>query len=91
MVAYAIVRDTAVNWEDFHRVAAAPRGLLLHMAGRTPEGVREIEVWRSRRDLERYQRASVRRPDGDASLPLRSPSVREFVVEHVLQQWTENE
>jgi len=88
-VRYAIVRDTATSWEDYRRLAAelgddVPAGLLIHVAGRTAEGVREIEVWSSRGALERYQRERLRPAERRFSRPLRQPTVRELDVERVL-------
>ena len=51
-VPYALVQDVASTWEQYERVAAAqmqpaPRGLILHVAGPTDEGVRIIDIWES--------------------------------------------
>jgi hypothetical protein len=86
---YAVVRDTAVSWEDYRTVAAAlgdepPRGLVLHVAGRTIEGVRVIEVWRSRSALEEYVRERLGPAETAGLRPLREPTVREVVVERVV-------
>lgn len=80
---YAIVRDTPATWEDYRVVNAAdlPRGLLLRFAGPTPEGIREIELWRRRRDLERFE--AEPRPVGPCE-----PVVRLLVVRHVVDTRT---
>jgi hypothetical protein len=88
-VAHAIVRDTATSWEDYRGLAAelgeeVPEGLLIHVAGRTAEGVREIEVWVSRAALARFERERLRPAERRAPRPLRRPTVRELAVEHVL-------
>ena len=52
----AVVRDTPVAWASFEelvRVLAYLPGLVVHAAGPTDEGVRELELWRSRCELER--------------------------------------
>jgi hypothetical protein len=87
-VAHALVRDTATSWEDYRRLAAelgdeVPDGLLIGVAGRTAEGVREIEVWASRDALVRYERDRLRPAERRAPRPLRRPTVRELTVERV--------
>ena len=79
---YAIVRDIPTNWEDYRQATlrssrGVPRGLLIHVAGRTSEGVREIEVWSSHGDVARYERRRARH--GDAT-----PTTRELDVELVV-------
>ena len=86
---HAIVRDTPASWEDYCAVAAAlgdepPPGLVLHVAGRTAEGVRVIEVWRSREALEEYERDRLRPAERAAPAPLREPLVRVVAVDHVV-------
>jgi hypothetical protein len=86
---YAIVRDTPSSWEDYRRLAAElgdelPAGLVLHVAGRTGEGVRVIEVWRSRSALELFERDRLRPAEQRSPAPLRDPVVRALVIEHVL-------
>jgi hypothetical protein len=49
---YARVEDVAASWERYEHFAAAleaaaPNGLILHVAGRTDEGFRIIEIWDS--------------------------------------------
>jgi hypothetical protein len=88
-VLHAIVRDSPVCWEDYRAVAAAlgdepPPGLVLHVAGRTAEGVREIEVWRSRAALEEYERTRLRPAAQAAPRPLREPAVREVAIERAV-------
>jgi hypothetical protein len=90
-VAHAVVRDTAESWEDYRRLAAelggeVPEGLLIHVAGRTAEGVREIEVWVSREALARYERERLGPAEQRAPRPVRQPIVRELAVEHVLSK-----
>ena len=59
-----------------------PRGLLIHVAGPTDEGIREIEIWRSRDELERH--------DGTrGGLP--AATVRSFVVKRVLRSTDQEE
>jgi hypothetical protein len=88
-VPHAIVRDTATSWEQYRQLIgelgeAVPRGLLIRAAGPTPEGVREIEVWRSRSDLERYERGRLARAAARTTRPLREPIVRELTVRHLV-------
>jgi hypothetical protein len=47
---YALVQDVAASWERYEREAAGavsppPEGMILHVAGRTEDGFRVIEVW----------------------------------------------
>ena len=77
----AIVRDTPASWEDYRLETAdllgeSPEGLLIRVAGPTPEGVRVIEIWRSREELERFalQPGPTRRP----------ATVRELAVAYLL-------
>jgi hypothetical protein len=89
VVLHAIVRDTASTWEDYRAVAARlgdepPPGLVLHVAGRTAEGVRVIEIWLSRAALEEYVRSRLRPAERAAPAPLRDPAVREVVVERAV-------
>lgn len=49
-MSYACVQDIAASWHDYLRLTTptlepAPRGLILHLAGPTDEGVRIIGVW----------------------------------------------
>jgi hypothetical protein len=86
---HAIVRDLPVCWDDYRAVAAElgdepPPGLVLHVAGRTAEGVRVIEVWRSRAAFEEYERFRLRPAESAAPSPLREPAVREVAVERAL-------
>jgi hypothetical protein len=58
-VAYAYVHDVAASWVRYVEIAAAlhhprPDGLLLHIAGRTPDGVRIIDVWETQDAGERF-------------------------------------
>jgi hypothetical protein len=88
-VLHAIVRDTPATWDDYRAVAAQlgddpPPGLVLHVAGRTAEGVRVIEVWRSRAAFEEYERSRLRPAERAAPAPLCEPAVREVAVERAL-------
>ena len=91
---YAIVRDTPLSWEHYRLLASelgndAPEGLLIRVAGRTVEGVRVIELWKSREALQRYERELLRPAQQLVPAPLGSEAVRELVVEHVLRPRSE--
>jgi hypothetical protein len=93
-VPYAIVRDTPSSWDDYRRLAVElgaelPSGLLIHVAGPTSEGVREIEIWRSQQDLERFERDRLRPALARITRLLRDPIVRELVVKHLVQESTD--
>ena len=84
---YAIVEDVAANWESYVRSAVdveqlRSRGLILHAAGRTDEGVRIIEVWESAEAWQRFA-AESRRSAGDrfADAPR---YLREFTPAHLV-------
>ena len=79
---YVVVQDVPASWEDYRPLAAAlgddaPEGLILHVAGRTDEGFRIIDVWESREARERFD--SGRLPAGVET------TSRELDVEHVLR------
>ena len=49
-MAYALVQDLPLSWEQYertacHRVDPVPAGLIVHLAGPTDEGVRVIDIW----------------------------------------------
>jgi hypothetical protein len=51
-VAYAVIRDFALSWEQYQQITAPlldplPCGLLVHVAGPTDEGYRVIDIWES--------------------------------------------
>ena len=59
-MAYAFVQDVASAWEQYASFACQlmeprPRGLILHVAGPTDEGVRIIDVWESEQAWQRFQ------------------------------------
>jgi hypothetical protein len=87
-VSYAFVEDIAASWEDYGRLAAAlesgrtPKGLLLHAAGPTDEGIRIVEVWESEEAWTAY--LDDRAPDPVDTRP-HPPSVRrELHARHVV-------
>jgi hypothetical protein len=93
---YAVVRDTPLSWEDYRLLAAdlgtdVPEGLLIWVAGRTAEGVRAIEIWRGREELDRYEREQLRRSRARVPVPLAPETVRTLAVEHVVQRTNEKE
>jgi hypothetical protein len=76
--AYAIVKDVPASWADYRRDVVgwqgdALDGLLIRVAGPTAEGVRVIEIWRSKEQLEQ------------TAAPIASETVRELVVAYLLQ------
>jgi hypothetical protein len=59
-VPHAIVQDVAASWVEYERVAVRlldppPRGLIVHVAGPTDEGLRTIEVWESKEAWGRFR------------------------------------
>lgn len=80
----------ASSWEQYAPVAAAlvdplPEGLIVHVAGRTDEGVRIIDVWESEEAwlLFRAERLApaIAALDGPAR---REPTFRDLYPEHVV-------
>ena len=58
-VAAPIAFYDAVHAEVLRRAGSALDGLLVHLARPTTGGFQVVEVWRSREDLERYDRELV--------------------------------
>ncbi len=89
---YAQVLDVPASWETYLAVVRMlgenpPEGLLLHAAGRTDEGFRTIEVWRSRRA---WEGVSSERLDavlaGHRERGGATPTLRELEIEHIVRQ-----
>jgi hypothetical protein len=60
-MAFAFVQDLPTDWETYEKIVAevglegrAPEGLIVHTAGRTPDGVRIIDVWESEQAHRRF-------------------------------------
>ena len=80
---YAFVEDIPASWQDYAALDAAiadpvPEGLILHVAGPTDDGVRTIEVWKSREARRRFHDA---RPGAAVASP---PTLRELHALHVI-------
>lgn len=59
-MAYAYVHDVAATWTRYCEVTRglvdpAPRGLIAHLAGRTDDGVRVIDVFDTEADGEAFR------------------------------------
>jgi hypothetical protein len=86
-VSYAFVEDIAASWEQYERFAGAlegpvPKGLLLHAAGPTDEGIRIVEVWESEEAWAAYLDGRSAAPGDTKPHP---PSVRrELRPRHVV-------
>lgn len=57
---YAIVSDIPASWAVYEDIAAevgdrAPDGLIVHVAGRTDEGFRIIDVWETEEAFLRFE------------------------------------
>jgi hypothetical protein len=87
-VSYAFVEDIAASWEEYGRFAAAleegpaPKGLLLHAAGPTDEGIRIVEVWESEEAWAAFLDARPAEPDDTRPHP--SSVRRELHPRHVV-------
>ena len=87
----AVVRDTPASWVSFLELAQAlsdtleaRQGLVVHVAGPTDEGVRELELWRSQRDLECWELERERIAAQRRLRPLRPGVARTLVVRYLL-------
>ena len=56
----------------------APDGARLHLAGKTDEGFRVIEVWDSAEHIDRYMESGLGEAMQDAQIP--EPAITEFEV-----------
>jgi hypothetical protein len=80
-MSYAVVEDVAASWESYERFAAGiersqPEGLIVHLAGRTDEGFRIIEIWESEEAWRRFAEGLER--------PSAPRFVRELAPTHVV-------
>jgi hypothetical protein len=83
--AFAVVRDVAATWQDYHRMSPETAdtevpGLIVHAAGPTSEGFRTIDVWASRAAWERNRLEVEPTCEG----LLAPPVVRELHVDHLV-------
>ena len=57
-MSYVVVQDMPASWEAYAPLASAmevvPEGLILHVAGPTDEGIRTVDVWRTRGAWQRF-------------------------------------
>jgi hypothetical protein len=88
---HAVVTDVPASWADYALVAAAlgdhaPKGLIVHAAGRTDEGFRILEVWESKEAWQRFreQRLEGVLAEQGPDRPLVEPTLRELAVERLL-------
>jgi hypothetical protein len=93
---FAVVRDTPMSWEGYRQLEAelgtdAPEGLVIRVAGRTPEGVRAIEIWQSDVEFDRFELERLRPARARIPAPLAAETVRALAVEHVLRPTNEEE
>jgi hypothetical protein len=94
-MAFAFVQDLPTDWETYEKIVAevgleghAPDGLIVHSAGRTPEGVRIIDVWDSEAAHQRFvddrlapARARVLGDQADGPIP----AAQLLTVDHVVR------
>jgi hypothetical protein len=89
-MSYAFVQDVAATWEQYEPVAAAlrgpvPNGLIIHVAGRTDEGYRVIEVWEDRAAWEQFRGERLAPPAATADVPgSPQPTFRDLRPEHIV-------
>jgi hypothetical protein len=89
-VTYAYVQDVASSWDQYERITAPlvnppPKGLVVHLAGPTDEGVRIIDVWESEEAWERFR--AERLAPAIAALggpPRLEPTFRDLHPAHVV-------
>jgi hypothetical protein len=91
-VFYAFVQDVAATWEQYERMAdpthgSVPDGLIIHVAGRTDEGYRVIEVWEDQAAWERFQ--GERTGPAEIDTPgSPQPTFRDLRPEHIVVGYT---
>jgi hypothetical protein len=89
-MSYAFVQDIPATWERYLRIAdalgaAAPEGLVLHVAGPTEEGFRMIGIWDSRETWDRFRDDRLRTIFESLAGGSRiQPTYRELNVAHLL-------
>jgi hypothetical protein len=89
-VAYAFVQDIASSWEQYELVTAplldpAPVGLILHLAGRTEEGFRIIDIWQDVEAFELFQAERVQPAIAAIGGPNRpEPAIRDLQSAHLV-------
>lgn len=90
---HAFVEDIATSWASYLDavaavIAAAPAGLLLHLAGPTDEGVRIIEVWESRDSGQRFRHEALEDAINRVTDVGVSSGYRQLDVRHASGAWT---
>lgn len=89
-MSYAFVQDVAATWEQYQSVAAAlrgpvPNGLIIHVAGRTDEGYRVIEVWEDQAAWDRFRGERPALPTAIVDVPGNPrPTFRDLRPEHIV-------
>jgi hypothetical protein len=89
-VLYAFVQDVAATWEQYQRVAETmygpvPDGLIIHVAGRTDEGYRVIEVWQDQAACERFHLDRLARAASTVDAPERpQPTFRDLRPDRIV-------
>ena len=89
-MSYAFIQDVAASWEQYQPLAGAidgvvPDGLIIHVAGRTDEGYRVIEVWEDETAWESFQAERPAPPVSSIHMPPPpQPTFRDLRAEHVV-------
>ena len=88
---YALVSDMPVSWETYKQIAESalddiPSGLIIHVAGRTDEGVRIMDVWETEHAYESFQKQQLQPLLAARVEPIGISLFRELHVEHLVAQ-----
>ena len=87
---YAFVQDVPATWDTYREVAdalgaAAPEGLVIHVAGPTDEGFRMIGIWDSQERWDRFRDIRLRSILESLAAGSRAqPTYRELNIAHLL-------
>src|SRR5918996_3624090 len=88
-MSYAFIQDVPASWEQYQPLSGAsdgalPDGLIIHVAGRTDEGYRVIEVWEDETAWECFQAERPAPAPSSIQIPQLQPTFRDLRAEHVV-------
>jgi len=89
-MSYAFVQDIPATWDTYLGIAealgaAAPEGLVIHVAGPTEEGFRMIGIWDSREAWDRFRDDRLHTILEDLAGGSRiQPTYRDLQIAHLL-------
>ena len=61
---YVVIEDVSTSWHEYEAATAGlvdivPRGLILHVAGPTDDGVRIVELWATEAAAQQFRRSRL--------------------------------